>query len=481
MRHPALVLLLVVLAGLHGYAANRPSRCDTRTLADEVLSLSSGESWPLRLDTQVSLALTLAKNQSQKAAEICSGVISQLDQNPSLAGPFREIFLPPFVGAYAAADFAKAHAWVRSLPARYEEGGYVDYKARAYDKLIEAAEQQRLGVADELVTEALASGAFQVKSVAPRLGELSRQSPGAAAVLFKEVLAAFPAHHPTDEDVLQLLKCIRASKALPVPLLEQAVDTMIRAVKREDFADASKLMLVTTTFQGEGNPVETSSATSALLVQIAALAKSAGVYERYRDYLEPYGRLSTKAGSSLERDSVLILSQTFVAPGALGRHVSDRLSDEVLHSALPDALETCRSERDPDFRAELFSTLLQRPDAAGRFSLDVGDEVMQTAEAAADTSLAFMLSRLILTAAVESDSSSVGSHTLAAVERIRDRRCTDQADWYPCLEEYRRLPPMFYGSSALSEASRRDVSIRTRLLLRQLQRCSAAPQSEPKK
>ena len=123
-----------------------------------------------------------------------------------------------------------------------QRGGDEDFVAQAYDKLVQflAGDQGDFhGDARSMISKGLQAGGFRSQSAARSLDASKAADPAAAVELFSEILGAFPAQSPSDEDVYYLLACTKDIVALNRQLAVEAIDKALSSAGSQKLRFAS--------------------------------------------------------------------------------------------------------------------------------------------------------------------------------------------------------------------------------------------------
>ena len=191
-------------------------------LVTQIRRLAVSEPVVFGIDTRMKTAEVLTLKYPKLAGELLrdaraalSGVTDPTDQD-NLRVRMAELLAP--------LDLEEAERVTRSI----RRGRGEDFVAQAYDKLctflVPHPRQFR-----QMISKGLGAGAFRMESAAGSLTNLKTKDPDAAMELFSEILAAFPAESPGEDDVYYLLKRAEEIAAVSRPLAIEAIDKALSA------------------------------------------------------------------------------------------------------------------------------------------------------------------------------------------------------------------------------------------------------------
>jgi hypothetical protein len=216
-------------------------------LVTQIRRLAVSEPVVFGIDTRMKTAEVLTGKYPKLAGELLrdgrsalSGVTDPTDQD-NLRVRITELLAP--------LDLEEAERVTKSIRRGRDE----DFVAQAYDKLCTFLVPHPLQFR-QMISKGLGAGAFRMESAAGSLTNLKTADPDGAKELFSEILAAFPAESPGEDDVYYLLKRAEEIAGVSRPLAIEAIDKALSAAgsaslriksdsKEKDAKTARKKML----------------------------------------------------------------------------------------------------------------------------------------------------------------------------------------------------------------------------------------------
>ena len=250
-------------------------------LVTQIRRLAVSEPVVFGVDTRMRTAEVLTGKYPKLANELLrdaraalSGVTDPTDQD-NLRVRMTELLAP--------LDLEEAERVTRSIRRGRDE----DFVAQAYDKLctflMPHPRQFR-----QMISKGLGAGAFRMESAAGSLTNLKTADPDAAMELFSEILEAFPAESPGEDDVYYLLKRAEEIAGVSRPLAIEAIDKALAA------AGSANLRIKPDSKEKK----DVKTARNKMLREIAVLLGSIDPellkrYQAKRDELEYVGRVAS--------------------------------------------------------------------------------------------------------------------------------------------------------------------------------------------
>jgi len=195
-------------------------------LVAQIRRLAASEPVVYGIDTRLRAADVLsakypkvAKDLLRDAQAAISGVTLPAEQDHLRVG---------IVERMAPLDLEEAERSIASI----RRGGDEDYVADAYDELVEFLARTH-GDTGEMISKGLKAGGFRSASARKKLEDSKAANPAAAVEMFSEILGAFPAQSPGEQDVYYLLDCTKQVVGLNRPLAVQAIDQALSAATSE--------------------------------------------------------------------------------------------------------------------------------------------------------------------------------------------------------------------------------------------------------
>ncbi|MBZ5609971.1 MAG: hypothetical protein LAP38_17050 [Acidobacteriia bacterium] len=199
-----------------------PREKEINVLVGQIRRLAASEPVAFGIDSRLQTADVLGARYPSVASELLRDSQSALS---GVTDPAEQGLLGVRLArAWAPLDLEQAERVSRLLGRDAER----DYVARAYDQLYLFLEPRPVE-ARRMVTNGLRAGAFRLVSASRILEDLSQKDRQAAAELFSEILAAFPAASYFPEDVLYLLEQSKQIAAFNRPLAIEAIDKAVGA------------------------------------------------------------------------------------------------------------------------------------------------------------------------------------------------------------------------------------------------------------
>ena len=196
------------------------------TLVAQIRRLAASEPVVYAIDTRLRAADVLtakypkiAKDLVREAQAAIGGVAAPGEQDSLRVRAVERM---------APLDLDEAERFIGAI----QRGGDEDFVAEAYDRLVEFLARDH-GDARAMISSGLQAGGFRSQSAARALDESKTADPAAAVALFSEILGAFPAQSPSDEDVYYLLACTKEIAGLNRPLAVEAIDKALSAARSQ--------------------------------------------------------------------------------------------------------------------------------------------------------------------------------------------------------------------------------------------------------
>ena len=225
-----------------------------------------------------------------------------------------------------------------------------DYPGTAYDSLCAFLEGHR-EEQRRMLTRGLAAGAFRMQHAVGELKHEIDSGSSSAQALFSEILSAFPASAPAEEDVFLLIDLAGDIRPVSQPLTLQAID------KALDAATSEKLQLKIDPDDKSRKPRQE------MLARISKLIGSMDpeVAQRYRERLqELHDEMPAQSPKTSELSGMGLGGKPDDAPYA-------------------DALESARKQDDLSRRVEALIDLSRREDITPQQRASVASEAVSAA------------------------------------------------------------------------------------------------------